>query len=131
MFVDCVKQGAASGLFQVPRFRFTPFPIYAMNKPQGKICYHYKRQLRGLAENSEVKKFIGCKVHIVQITFSTNGIQALQHRWKKCVDCFGGYVEKKLQLPILTLYIYIYIYIHIYIYIYIYNYMDDKTSFNK
>ena len=26
--------------------------------------------------------------------FLTNGIQTPQHRWKKCVDCKGYYVEK-------------------------------------
>lgn len=26
-------------------------------------------------------------------SFFTNGIQALQYRWKKCVDCKGDYVE--------------------------------------
>ena len=26
--------------------------------------------------------------------FLTKGIQALQHRWKKCVDHKGDYVEK-------------------------------------
>ena len=26
--------------------------------------------------------------------FFTNGIQALQHRWKKCEDCKGDYVEE-------------------------------------
>ena len=27
-------------------------------------------------------------------SFFTTGIQALQHRWKKCVDLKGDYVEK-------------------------------------
>ena len=26
--------------------------------------------------------------------FYSTGIQALEHRWKKCVDCRGDYVEK-------------------------------------
>ena len=26
-------------------------------------------------------------------SFYTSGIQALQYRWKKCVDCRGDYVE--------------------------------------
>ena len=32
------------------------------------------------------------------MTFFTNGIQALQHWWKKCVDCKEDYVETKPHL---------------------------------
>ena len=32
------------------------------------------------------------------MTFLTNEIQALQHQWKKCMDCKGDYVENKPHL---------------------------------
>ena len=42
---------------------------------------------------------VGWKVHMVMSylllkTFLTNGIQALQYRWKKCVGYQGDYAEK-------------------------------------
>ena len=36
--------------------------------------------------------------HIANTSFLTNGIQALQHQWKKCVDWEEDYVENKLHL---------------------------------
>ena len=39
---------------------------------------------------SEVEDFF----EVQNESFYTTGIQALQHRWKKCVDCRGDYVEK-------------------------------------
>ena len=34
-------------------------------------------------------------LYLLLVTFLTNGIQALQHQWKKCVDLMGDYVEKE------------------------------------
>ena len=34
------------------------------------------------------------KSYLLLITFLTNVIQALQHRWNKCVDCKEDYVKK-------------------------------------
>ena len=32
--------------------------------------------------------------YLLSMTFFTNGIQAQQHQWKKCVDHKKDYVEK-------------------------------------
>ena len=50
---------------------------------------NHSYRIRGLAE-----KFIGWKFHPLLMTFFTNRIQALQHRWKKCVNRKEVYVEK-------------------------------------
>ena len=51
------------------------------------------------AKQDWAEKFIRWKIHMMTsylwlMTFLINGIQALQHQWKKCVDCKGNYAEK-------------------------------------